>query len=143
LRSIAIDAFALDSKISKVSQRSMSASLTRERRSKVRFPLSVQLQYKLRGSKTPVAGAGQSVNISSVGVFFVAEQELNIGERVEMTLEWPAPLDGVVPLRLCVFGRVVRAEGRRAAVKIDHHEFRTTKRPGTSESSKNQSRFTG
>lgn len=119
------------------------SNYTRERRSKVRFPLNVRLSYRLRGSKQPAAGAGQSVNISSVGVLFIAEQELTTGDRLEMTLDWPASLDGVVPLRLFVFGRIVRSDGRTAAVKIDHHEFRTTRRQTASEPSPHDSRLIG
>jgi hypothetical protein len=105
--------------------------------------LTVHLHYRLRGAKQPAAGAGLSVNISSVGVLFTAEEELTVGERLEVTLDWPAPLDGTVPLRLFVFGRVVRADGRRAAMKIDHHEFRTARRGTSLESSKDDAKLTG
>lgn len=121
----------------------MGANHTPERRSKVRFPLTVHLRYRLRGSKEPATGDGRSVNISSVGLLFTAEEELTVGERLELTLDWPAPLDGVVPLRLFIFGRIVRADGPIAAVKIDHHEFRTTRRQTSSESPKHDSRLMG
>lgn len=119
----------------------MTFDNTKERRSRVRFPLTVQLDYRRRESTTRQTGTGQSVNISSVGVLFVAEQELALGERVELALEWPAPLEGVVPLRLCLFGRIVRVEGLQAAAAIDRHEFRTTRRPGASAPSPKSSRM--
>jgi len=114
-----------------------------ERRSRVRFPLHVHLRYRSRGSSDSAEGAGKSVNISSYGVLFVAEHELALGDRLELALDWPAPLEGVIPLRLCMVGSIVRVDGFRAAVKIDHHEFRTFRRQGTSEASRGQSSLAG
>jgi len=135
--------FAGEARIANVFQRAMGDRLIPERRSKVRFPLTVHLRYRLRGSVQQATGDGKSVNISSIGMLFTAEHELRVGERLELTLDWPAPLDGVVPLRLFMFGRIVRADGPSTAVKIDHHEFRTTRRSNLSETSKATSSSTG
>ena len=120
-----------------------SSAGTNERRSRVRFPLTVQLNYRRRSPKKQAEGAGESVNISSFGLLFVAQHELAVGDRLELSLEWPASLEGMIPLRLCVFGRIVRVEGRNAAVSIDHHEFRTARRKVTAAESPVRSSMTG
>jgi hypothetical protein len=48
-----------------------------------------------------------------------------MGRMVELSVNWPARLDGTCPLQFVATGRVVRAEARRAAVRIERYEFRT------------------
>jgi hypothetical protein len=44
---------------------------------------------------------------------------------VELSVTWPALLEGKCPLQFVATGRVVRSENNRAAVKIERYEFRT------------------
>jgi hypothetical protein len=44
---------------------------------------------------------------------------------VELSVNWPARLDGTCPLKFVATGRIVRSENDRAAVQIDRYEFRT------------------
>jgi len=44
---------------------------------------------------------------------------------VEVSVNWPARLDGICALQFVAMGRVVRADGDRAAVRIERYEFRT------------------
>ena len=44
---------------------------------------------------------------------------------VELSVSWPAMLDGVCPLQFVATGRVVRSEAQRAAVRIERYEFKT------------------
>jgi hypothetical protein len=44
---------------------------------------------------------------------------------VELSIAWPALLHNIAPMQLVVSGRIVRAEGARAAVRMVQHEFRT------------------
>jgi len=50
---------------------------------------------------------------------------LRPGKRVEVSVNWPAQLEGGCPLKFVAVGRVVRAEDTRAAMHIEQHEFRT------------------
>jgi len=43
---------------------------------------------------------------------------------VQISIAWPALVNGVAPLQLVVAGRVVRADGSRVAVHVSQHEFR-------------------
>ena len=47
---------------------------------------------------------------------------------------WPVLLHDVAPLQLVVIGRVVRAAGRRAAIRMVQHEFRTQRTAGDNRS---------
>jgi hypothetical protein len=44
---------------------------------------------------------------------------------VELSVNWPARLDGVCLLQFVATGRVVRSEAERAAVHIERYEFKT------------------
>jgi hypothetical protein len=44
---------------------------------------------------------------------------------VELSVSWPAMLDGICPLQFVATGRVVRSEAQRAAVRIERYEFKT------------------
>ncbi len=48
-----------------------------------------------------------------------------MGHTVELSVNWPARLDGTCPLKFVATGKVVRAEIGKAAVRIDKYEFRT------------------
>jgi hypothetical protein len=70
-------------------------------------------------------GVGRTVNISSGGVLFTASNPLNPGRRLELSISWPAQLDGKCGLKLVAKGRVVRCEGTAVAVEVEKYEFRT------------------
>lgn len=100
-----------------------------ERRSKSRFNLQRDLRYKITGDGVPAAaGAGQTINICSGGVAFVAEHAMRAGAFVELSISWPVLLDDSCPMRFIVFGRVLRANGQTAICSIDKYEFRTAAR---------------
>jgi hypothetical protein len=65
------------------------------------------------------------LNIGSSGILFTTEGHLPIGRMVELSVNWPARLDGVCPLQFVATGRVVRSEAQRAAVRIEKYEFKT------------------
>jgi hypothetical protein len=72
-----------------------------------------------------VSGVGTTLNIGSGGILFTTEDRLPLGRMVEMSVNWPARLDGVCPLQFVATGRVVRSDPRRAAVRIERYEFKT------------------
>src|SRR3982751_4317364 len=96
-----------------------------ERRGTSRFPLREEVKYKLLHGKVVTTGAGKTLNIGSGGVLFTTEQRLPLGRLIELSVNWPARLDGTCPLKFVATGRVVRAEDDRAAVRIERYEFRT------------------
>lgn len=88
----------------------------------VRFPVKLPVRYRV-GEEF---GWGELVNISSSGALFTTESPLPLKKRVELWINWPALLMDSVPLKLVVYGVIVRLEPGRAAVKIGKHEFRTS-----------------
>lgn len=101
----------------------------KERRAKCRFPIRRELRYKVLEDDTIVAaGCGETLDVSSGGVGMTIDQPLSLGAFIEISLSWPALLDATLPMRLIVFGRVVRAESGTTACTIDKYEFRTQAR---------------
>ena len=100
-----------------------------ERRSKYRFEIQREIRYKVTSDGAPpAAGIGRTLNIGSGGVAFAAEHALKPGSFVELSIHWPVLLDDSCPMRLIVFGRVLRAQNRTAVCSIDKYEFRTAAR---------------
>src|SRR5664279_3017527 len=97
-----------------------------DRRGTGRFPVREDIRYRVVQSRTAkVSGCGTTLNIGSGGILFTTEDTLPIGRMVELSVNWPARLDGVCPLQFVATGRVVRSEGQRAAVRIERYEFKT------------------
>jgi hypothetical protein len=100
-----------------------------ERRAKVRFPMQRELRYKLLEGDTVVAsGVGGTCNMSSGGVAFTSDQPLVAGAFIELSISWPVLLDNQCPMRLIVFGKVVRTGLNRSACTVEKYEFRTQAR---------------
>ena len=98
-----------------------------DRRTSKRFAIQQEILYKILDHRSafPESGSGKTLDISSGGMLFETKQRLRAGKRVEVSVNWPAMLDGACPLKLVALGRVVRAEDNRAAMHIEQHEFRT------------------
>jgi len=100
-----------------------------ERRSKFRFTIQRELRYKmLDEGAMSASGIGQTIDIASAGVAFVAEHPLKLGAFVELSISWPVLLDDTCPMRLIIFGRVLRSAGKKSVSTIDKYEFRTQSR---------------
>ena len=98
-----------------------------EKRRSRRFPIEREVQYKVKvgnGRGPRKSDIGKTVNISSGGVEFAAPNALVPGKQIELSISWPAQLDGKCALKLVARGRVVRCQGTNVAVKIENHEFR-------------------
>ena len=97
-----------------------------DRRGHSRFPIVRELRYRLIGGRgNSEWGTGQTLDISSTGVLFTAEEPLPPGRRLELSISWPAQLNGKCPMKLVARGRVARCRGNDVAVELDKHEFRT------------------
>lgn len=97
-----------------------------ERRGTTRYRIDLNLRWNVvRRRKVMESGTGRTVDLSSGGILFDAGRPLAPGAGVEISIAWPARLHDVAPLQLVVVGRIVRAEGCRAAIHVRQHEFRT------------------
>ncbi len=97
-----------------------------DRRSNLRFPLALDARFVER--RTPVAGTGQTVNLSSSGALITSQHRIRVGVLVELFVDWPIRLDGTTPLQFVAIGRVVRSAPGAFALALQRHEFRTAKK---------------
>jgi hypothetical protein len=99
---------------------------SREKRLKRRFPVEQEVRYKmLYGQRIAETGTGRTTNISSSGVWFSTSNVLTAGLPIEISMNWPVLLNDSCPMKLMIYGCVVRATDRGAAVAIERYEFRT------------------
>ncbi|MFN7994589.1 MAG: PilZ domain-containing protein [Bryobacteraceae bacterium] len=97
-----------------------------DRRSRRRFQLEQQVLYTyVAADRQSCKGDGKTLDISSSGVRFTTGSSLNIGQNVELRLEWPALLDNRCPIKLVIRGYVVRADASSAVITVRDYEFRT------------------
>src|SRR6266567_1545735 len=103
-----------------------SDSIAGDRRSDRRYRIQLELRWKLiRRRKLQDSGTGRTIDLSSGGILFDAGRPLPVGLNVELSVSWPVLLQHVAPMQLVVAGRIVRSDGRRTALRITQHEFRT------------------
>ena len=97
-----------------------------DRRLKRRFRIEQDVRYKmLYGQRVAETGAGKTTTISSGGICFTTDSMLSIGIPVELSMNWPVLLNQICPLKLMIFGCVVRSNSKGSAVMIERYEFRT------------------
>jgi hypothetical protein len=68
---------------------------------------------------------GESLNISSKGLLFIASEAFTAGEVVEAFIDWPMLLDSRIRLTLVVEGVITRTAKDYTAMQIDRYEFKT------------------
>ncbi len=101
-------------------------SIAGERRFDRRYPILLDLRWKLIHRKRVLdAGAGSTLDLSGGGIRFECGRTLPKGFNVELAISWPVLLRDLAPMQLVVQGRIVRSEGRRTAIRMIQHEFRT------------------
>jgi hypothetical protein len=104
----------------------LNRTAERERRSKRRFRIEQEIHYKmLYGQRIAETGLGRTANISSSGVWFTTESMLTTGMPVELAMSWPVLLNDSCPMKLMIYGCVIRSNEKGAAVAIERYEFRT------------------
>jgi CheY-like chemotaxis protein len=101
-----------------------------ERRINARFDCHLAVSYQSL-EKPFISGQGTSetLNISSKGVLFRANEALEPGQLIQVSVDWPARLENQVPLKLVAEGRIVRNVKGVAAMTIEKYEFRTRRTP--------------
>ena len=101
-------------------------SSDRDRRTNDRFPLENALRYRFLEAKNPApAGSGQTLNMSSTGMLLRVDLPLPVGQRIEVSVDWPAQLNEHCGLKLVALGKVIRSSSEQAAISIDKYDFRT------------------
>ena len=106
--------------------KAFSGRADREKRTKRRFQIDQEVRYKmLYGQRIAETGVGRTMNVSSGGVWFSTENMLTSGMPVELSMNWPVLLNESWPMKLMIYGCVVRSNERGAAVAIERYEFRT------------------
>ena len=85
-----------------------------------------EVRYRVLQSKAVhQIGAGKTVDMSSGGILFTTAEPLQPGRLVELSISWPARLDGTCLLQLVATGHIVRSDSSTAAVRIERYEFKT------------------
>ena len=96
-----------------------------ERRLRCRYPLTLDVQYKLLATDSDEqVGIGKTINVSSAGLLFEATHGLPARRLIQIFIDWPLLQEGAHPLRLVMYGRVIRSDGNLSAVRVSRHEFR-------------------
>lgn len=100
-----------------------------DRRADQRYPIALQLQYKLiRNGRVERRGFGRTVNISSRGVLFEINCVAPTRGRMELALKWPFLHQGSCRLKLIMRGRILRTDEKTIALRAEFRELRTAGR---------------
>jgi hypothetical protein len=82
--------------------------------------VTLELRYSVAGRRGPVENrSGQTIDVSGSGLSFTADRPLPIGQKLDMSIDWPARLDGDVQIQLVASGVVVRTSGAVIALRIE------------------------
>ncbi len=77
-------------------------------------------EYVLDGHRAKAT----TLDISSGGVLLKTSTTLRIGEPIVVLIDWPVLLERRLPIRLVVFGKILRSHAAGTAVGITRYEFR-------------------
>ena len=99
--------------------------LSSDRRASVRVPVHLEVRYSVAGRRGPVENrSGQTIDVSGSGLSFTADRPLPVGQKLDLSIDWPFQLDGD-QLQLIASGVVVRTSGAVTALRIERYELRT------------------
>ena len=104
-----------------------------DRRTRLRFPLDMDLRFQVSRYGKSMSGTGQVVNISSKALAFRTGGLLQPGMRLSVSVAWPAKLNEC-KLRLAFEGVVLRARDGLVVATVERPQFRTS-REGSGSSS--------
>ena len=101
-------------------------TLVKGARRYTRYPITLSVRFHSTGRVKAYGGAGVTRDLSSHGMFIKTDRE-----NVVPGSEWPALLDGAVPLQFIALGQVVRRDSFGFAVCVLRHEYRTRRKEVT------------
>jgi hypothetical protein len=96
-----------------------------DRRAARHYECETPLQFVCKSGETQYTGSGCTADLGRREVQFVSDTPLPAGAEVELRIEWPFLLQGVCPLELRMWGRVLRSDDRRTVVTMRDYEFHT------------------
>ena len=97
-----------------------------QRRRDRRYALQMELRWSLvRRRRVIETGIGYTLDLSSSGILLDVGRHLPEGLNLELSVAWPVLHQDLSPLRLSVLGRIVRSDGRLAAIQMVQRELRT------------------
>lgn len=100
-----------------------------DRRLHQRYPITFEVEYKLLdGNGFQRKGFCRTINISTGGVLLDLKDCPPSITSIELSIKWPFPLHGSIPVKLMVRGNIVRNDGNSIAVETTKHEFHTAGR---------------
>ena len=102
-----------------------------DRRTRLRFPLDMDLRFQASWRGKSISGQGQVVNISSKALAFRTGGSLHPGMRLSVSVAWPAKLNEC-KLRLAFEGVVLRARDGLVVATVERPQFRTSREGGGS-----------
>ena len=97
-----------------------------DRRTRLRFPLDMDLRFQVSRYGKSMSGTGQVVNISSKALAFRTGGPLHPGMRLSVSVAWPAKLKEC-KLRLAFEGVVLRTRDGLVVATIERPQFRTSR----------------
>jgi hypothetical protein len=68
------------------------------------------------------------MNLSSSGGLIASQQQMSVGERIELFVDWPVMRTGATTLQLVAVADVVRAEAHIFAISLKQYAIRVTKK---------------
>src|SRR3989449_9567383 len=83
-----------------------------ERRTTQRFDLSLPLTVRLPSGRSAQTQKGKTRDISTRGVYFVIDQDLEAGSELDITLTLPAEVTRGIEVFVRASGKVIRVERR-------------------------------
>ena len=91
-----------------------------------KFPIHQEVSYKSRRrSGIPEVATGTTIYMSSHEIRFTTERSVPLGQKLEVTVNWPVMLDRTCHMKLVISGHVTKSDLDAAAVRIERYEFRT------------------
>jgi hypothetical protein len=99
-----------------------------DRRRRRRYPVALTLRWHLvRGQ---LSGTGSTLDMTSRALAFrTGGVAPRMGSYLEVSLVWPVLLNDTCPLRLMLWGSVLRSEPGRTVILVERHAFRIAGRP--------------
>ncbi len=96
------------------------------RRARRWFPIQQEVRYQcVKGSRISDVGVGKTLEICSREVRLTIQQPLKEGQKMRLTVDWPALLDNTCRMKLEIYGWIVTCDPGQANVRIERYEFRT------------------
>lgn len=96
-----------------------------DRRIDRRYAFEMPLRFTGVNSGTQGSGSGYTKDLGRKSILFVSDHPPSPNTEVELHIEWPFLLQGVCPLELRVWGRVLRSDQRGTVIAMNKYEFHT------------------